>query len=469
MRPNAIDRRFVVVGLLACASCGGCGSDRSDVEQPLIVVVSGDTEGWIVPCGCTSNQSGGLLRRGTYVEQLRHGAEVVLVDAGGAIGGTSAYDRMKFEAILRGEAAMGVAAHNLGRAEALLGIEYLREAARRLGVPLISANLRDAGGELVGQPLLIVEAAGRRIAVVGVLDEQFATDRLQVAPPRQAVLEALAAAAGRYDSVLVLAYLPEDRLRHLAETLPEADLIVGGPTGQPMAPKPVGPALLASATHQGKFLARFDAPPGDGPTGDGSTGRWTGRIVELDEQFADHPRQAANLKKFYGELTRADFTPGQTSWAALSGENLPQGYRVAGTEKCRECHEDECRVWDDSRHAWAWKSLKQKGAHVDPDCQRCHVTGYGLPGGFESAQRSAGSVQVGCESCHGPSKAHADDEQLHTAHFARAKDHCTGCHDRENSPDFVYDEYWAKILHGESSAAEPAASTVCEKTSEDSR
>ena len=72
-------------------------------SQPLYVVVSGDTAGWIVPCGCTSNQSGGLLRRGTYLQQLRSAGEVLYVDAGGAAAGTSAYDRAKFEAILQGE------------------------------------------------------------------------------------------------------------------------------------------------------------------------------------------------------------------------------------------------------------------------------------------------------------------------------------------------------------------------------
>src|SRR5258708_2775423 len=57
------------------------------VGRPVVLVVSGDTAGWIVPCGCTANQSGGLLRRGTYVHQLRQQAEVILADAGGAPGG----------------------------------------------------------------------------------------------------------------------------------------------------------------------------------------------------------------------------------------------------------------------------------------------------------------------------------------------------------------------------------------------
>src|SRR5262245_49011017 len=71
--------------------------------QPIILLASGDTAGWIVPCGCTSNQSGGLLRRGTYVKELAQQGALIVVDVGGAPGGTSAYQRVKFEAILQGE------------------------------------------------------------------------------------------------------------------------------------------------------------------------------------------------------------------------------------------------------------------------------------------------------------------------------------------------------------------------------
>ena len=444
MRPTLSQRDLALFVLLACAVCSGCGPDTEDRNRPLVLVVSGDTQGWIVPCGCASNQSGGLPRRGAYLEQLRRDATTIVVDVGGAVQGTSAYDRVKFEAILRGEVAMGLAAHNVGAAEAALGVDYLRQVAGRLDVPLISANVLDADSRPVAEPLRIVQAAGRRIALVGVLDPKYAGADMRVTSPRQAVLDALQAAAGRYDSVVVLAYLPDDRLRQLADTLPEADVIVGGPTGQPIAPVSVGPTLLASATRQGKFLARFDAPAA------GSAGPWTGRIVELGDEFADDARQVANLKRFYTELARRDLTPEDTAWANPLGTDVPEGYRIAGADRCRECHRhDECRLWDDSPHAHAWESLQAKGAQVDPECQRCHTTGYGLPGGFTSTRRSPALAAVGCESCHGPSQGHADNEETHTPHFARAKDHCTGCHDRENSPEFDFDSYWARIRHGE--------------------
>jgi hypothetical protein len=317
-----------------------------------------------------------------------------------------------------------------------------------MGVPLLSANVRDKSGKLVAEPVRLVTAAGRRLALVGVLAECYATAGLQISPPRQAAVEALRDVAGRYDAAIVLAYLPEDELRQLAEALPEADVLLGGPTGQPISPKQIGPTLLASATSKGKFLARLDAPAF------GSPDRWKVSIVELSERFADDAEQRSGVDRFHLELGRSDFAPSQTSFVELLPPDLPKGFAIAGTAACKKCHEDECRQWRESKHATAWKSLRASASHVDPECQRCHTTGYGLPGGFASirdGESPKDRVNVGCESCHGPSQGHVADSAVHTARFARAKDGCTACHDRENSPKFDYDKYWEKIRHGQKS------------------
>src|SRR5688572_78469 len=169
---------IVVVSLLS-----GCSRDSasSSDSKPAMLVVTGDTAGWLTPCGCTSNQSGGLLRRATYVTALAKTSDVILADAGGAAGGTSDYHKLKFESILTGEKRMGLAAHNIGRSESALGAAYLRDVARRLDVPLISANLRDTDGHRIAESSRLVMAGGRRVLLVGVMSAKFATKDLQVA------------------------------------------------------------------------------------------------------------------------------------------------------------------------------------------------------------------------------------------------------------------------------------------------
>lgn len=126
-------------------------------------------------------------------------------------------------------------------------------------------------------------------------------------------------------------------------------------------------------------------------------------------------------------------------------------------------------IWAESKHAHAWDPLQRKGTQVDPFCQRCHTTGYGMPGGFVSARRSAALVHVGCESCHGPSQGHCRNDKVRTAYYARAKDTCAGCHDRENSPQFAYDDYWKLIEHGPDTPGAPAQAAAGSRTTEDPR
>ena len=398
MTANCYELTLLLMGVLGCAACAGC---RPAAARPLAVVLSGDTAGWIAPCGCTSNQSGGLPRRATYLGQLRRQAAVIAADVGGAARAprptTGSSSRRSCGAKPRWAWPPTTSAPPRPASVPSTSAPWRPQT----GAPLLSANVRDRAGRLVAEPLRIVAAAGRRVALVGVLAERYATAELDVAPPRQAVLDALRAAAGPYDAAIVLAYLPEDELRQLAEALPEADAVVGGPTGQPVSPQRIGPTLLASATNEGKFVVRLDAP------GPARSDRWTGSVVELDEQFADDPQQAANLGRFREALPRQDFTPEQTSFVEPLPAGLPKGFAVAGTAACRKCHEDDYRRWTASQHAEAWKSLEEKTAQVDPDCQRCHTTGYGLPGGFVSVRRSGKRLDVGCESCHGPSLGHA--------------------------------------------------------------
>ena len=349
---------LAVLSIPACRPSGD--ADEQAGARSLVLVVSGDTKGWIMPCGCASNQSGGLPRRGAYVNLARKTSNVIVADVGGAPGGTSQYDRVKFASILAGEVAMGLVAHNLGSAEIRLGPDELRRLAAVTSVPLVSANTVDAQGRPIAQPMRVATIAGYKIAFVGVVSPRYATDLVRVSDPRAAVVEALALRSGQYDTAVVLAYTPTDELESLAVALPEVDIVVGGPTLQSIQPHRTGPkTLLASATNKGKFLARFDAPRS------GSTGTWRGQIVELDDRLADDPAQLANLEQYKRELTRLDLPASETGFVGALALQANTGLRIAGTESCRKCHEHDGQSWDHSRHAHAWSTLVQSGWQVD--------------------------------------------------------------------------------------------------------
>ncbi|MDP6356169.1 MAG: multiheme c-type cytochrome [Planctomycetota bacterium] len=430
---------FILVALVIGTALFTGNSDHGNtVVGPVSVIVSADTKGWITPCGCASNQSGGLLRRGTYLESAARTSEILYLDAGGAASGVSPYDKVKFEALLRGEQAMGLKAHNLGGAELALGADYLAEAAARLGAPFVSANVMNADGKPIVSPVRVIEAGGKTFGVSGVVSRKYKGDGLSTIDPREALLQVLSEER-KVDHFIVLAYLPEGELKELAEALPEVDVIAGGPTGQSIQPEKVGPVLLGSATNKGKFLLHLDVP------GDGQ--QWSGKVVEMGPDLDDQPAQVKNLKNFHAVLGEKDFSFRETSFIPKLPAGVPDDYRVAGTDSCMECHQNDCSEWSRSKHAHAWETLEHKGYHVDSYCQQCHTTGYGIPGGFESVGMSAKvRVQVGCENCHGPSYAHTQTPERRTPFVAQ--DQCIRCHDAENSPSFDYKSYWPRILHG---------------------
>src|SRR5438045_47139 len=221
----------VMLAIVACATGGivwWYTRERKPVEGPT-VVISGDTAGWITPCGCTSNQSGGLLRRATYLAELGKKGSVIYLDAGGAGGGSSPYQKVKFEAILAGEMEMGVSAHNLGKAEVAMGAEYLREVAARMKVPFVSENARDSAGKRIVENRHILSIGDNfRLGIIGVISPQYAAAGITIDDPRQSILDAASAMKTQCNALIVLAYLPEDELQQLASGLPEIDAIVGG-------------------------------------------------------------------------------------------------------------------------------------------------------------------------------------------------------------------------------------------------
>jgi hypothetical protein len=178
---------------------------------------------------------------------------------------------------------------------------------------------------------------------------------------------------------------------------------------------------------------------------------WSGGVVEMGQSIADHDQQTANLKVYLAELEKRNFTAAESGLAAPLPPNTPANYRLAGSAACLSCHKNDHTSWAQSKHSHAWQTLEQKGMHVDNYCMQCHTTGFGLPGGFVSRTASATLVNVGCESCHGPSQAHVEKPKARTT-FAAA-DQCVRCHDHENSPSFVYGTYWPRIRHGDTKTA----------------
>jgi Cytochrome c554 and c-prime len=86
-----------------------------------------------------------------------------------------------------------------------------------------------------------------------------------------------------------------------------------------------------------------------------------------------------------------------------------------GAKRCAGCHFKEFMAWKKTPHSKAYENMA-KGAPkyaADPECLKCHITAYGIPGGYRG-EATPDLVGVSCEACHGPGSAHEEVAKKYT-------------------------------------------------------
>jgi hypothetical protein len=112
-----------------------------------------------------------------------------------------------------------------------------------------------------------------------------------------------------------------------------------------------------------------------------------------------------------------------------SNEIVDKQYDFIGTKACKKCHIKQFKSWAKTKMAIAYDILKpgerseaKKRVGLDPEkdytkdseCLPCHTTGYGLPGGFISAEETPQLLGVSCETCHGAGSVYTKKQFMHT-------------------------------------------------------
>ena len=117
-----------------------------------------------------------------------------------------------------------------------------------------------------------------------------------------------------------------------------------------------------------------------------------------------------------------------------------------GSTRCGLCHINTHNAWADTLHAGALDTLEAIGQDKNDHCIGCHVIGYGETGGFVDRATTNDLAGVGCEACHGGSRAHAEnvlDESLRPD-VSLASSVCGRCHTGAHHPTF---DEWSESGH----------------------
>jgi hypothetical protein len=435
------------------------GWDKPD----LVLVLSGQQHGYVLPCGCSSPQVGGLERRYNFLQSLKkRGWPVVAVDLGdvpqnkGPMLLPNLQGLIKYRYSMMALKEMGYTAVSLGEYEASLKLtDVLAEYALQYETPrVVVANLIDAEKNYPSQtrPWQLADpksTPGLRVGVTGVVGVQVATTikkltnadpkvRFWVAPAAlDAVLKQMS--AEKVDLPILLYQGPVTRglaadtpteAMACAAAYPQFPFVVcltaeDDPPSQPIdvANKAGGTSRVVLVGQKGKHL---------GVVGVWKTGKadrpfdfryervkmgeeWltpaekeeTHPILRLMEDYTLELKNNDYLAR-YGQIRH--FVQALSPVPGLERPGAAADPTYVGSEKCKRCHESAYDVWKNTPHSHAYRTLveakRPSNRQYDPECIVCHTVGFGYQGGFTDAKKTPQLKDVGCESCHGPASLH---------------------------------------------------------------
>lgn len=441
--------KWVVFGLpfVALLIVGFYRPAVSSVESalPLAVVFGSEINGYLTPCGCSKPMVGGIPRRGTLLKQLAQEHNLLKLENGDLTKATGRQDELKAETLIEMLNQMGYDALNLGRYDFMLGMDYLRALQMQFKGAMLCGNVSEGGNPAFEAYTLIEKQHNNalvRALIVGMISEKHAeairnrNPQLSFTPALQRLDELRPQIETMGDLRVLLFYGSAQEAEQIAQAHPYFHLIMYANAGDgPLPTKQVGQTRLVFAGNDAKFVGIAYLSS--------NTPYEIARVehTRLTEDFKDD-EQVMAIKLNY--LARVE---AENLLAMVPRRPTLNGSGFAGSRACMPCHSEDYRIWQRTAHAKAMQTLVDEKHDKDPECVVCHVVGLEFEGGFQSMEKTPTLKDVGCESCHGPAKLHAQDPEKHRLGRA-GEQSCMSCHVPAHSPGFDFETYWKKIEHG---------------------
>ncbi len=443
-----------------------------------VLIISGERNGYLEPCGCSEDQSGGLIRLYDMVDRLKQQKwPVALIDLGGLVKNPTAarggfeQTKIKLDYAIRALAllkysglALGVEDLKVGVGEALgLFLNSLGDQSR-----IVVANVgpletyqsvfAKSVTTAIGPVKLGITAIIDPALLEGLADPDREALLPKVTRPEDVLPGVLADLESRSDYQILMVQGPPELAKRMATAYPGFDIVVStSEFPEPLSSEPEllngGKTRLITVGHKGRNVGvlGFYSDPSNPPKF---------QLQILNKRF-DGPGTATNAMK---KLIQDEYR--ETLKAAGVVENMlrhelataPSGSRFVGAETCKTCHPRTYENWLETGHASAFETLlgdKKPNTQYDAECVSCHTTGFEINSGWISAEKTPHLEGNQCENCHGPASRHIAEpdnkeflKAMHlTADRADKNRQCIQCHDEENSREFEFTRYWKKVVH----------------------
>lgn len=368
-----------------------------------------------------------------------------MLDGGDVFGQRNRNDKLQTEFLCEVMGDLGYDAIGLGERDLNYGLGFLREMIDKYDLPFTSANVRVAGQEdLLLPEYLVIARGGIRFGIVSVLDPNkriitMSADGsgFEVDDPVATLRTVLPRLRQECDTVVLLGHLGDGVTEQVLREVRGVDLAVMGHTYRAAKDERiVEDVVVLSSAYEGRQIGRADV----------FVSREDGRVMAVDvnltqfnDKVPDDEAMVARLRKHKEDLVALK----EAKRAAFPRDLGSEKENFLGDRACKSCHETSWAAYASSGHRQAFTTLRREGQGFEPECLVCHTTGYRHQNGYSEQSPYNRLTNVQCEACHGYGTEHARDGSWGD----QAKDSCVRCHDQENSPEFDYETYWAKIKH----------------------
>jgi 5'-nucleotidase / UDP-sugar diphosphatase len=293
---------FICMSIIAPVTAAQSGTSK------VVLLFTGDIhghlEGWTGWEGeLEGKRIGGFDRLAAVVRAAKEevgAGNILLLDAGDAVGDTMIAAESKGQAIIQAMNAVGYDAMAIGNHEpdfAVAGLERLMEQAN---FPMVAANLRKASGDLFAKPYLVREIAGIKIGVLGLAypNTPHTTAKKNVEglifqDPIESAREWVPKLRSEgADLIVALTHLGLGADIKLAKKIPGIDVILGGHShNRTTEPIREGSTIIMHAGAHCSDLGRLDLSFGQ----NGKFHEATGQLILLDRGNISGDKELARV------------------------------------------------------------------------------------------------------------------------------------------------------------------------------
>jgi peroxiredoxin len=278
-------------------------------SNTITIVYTGNTDGYLESCDCAWNPFGGLVRRATYINELRKRKKnILIVDTGDIFPEYPHKIQVKY--CIQAMKLMQYDAVMLGEQEFILGCDFIIQEIEKNSLPFISSNLSICTEDRcipLSKHYIIKRIGNYRIGILGVISESAFTffpkdniSKLKIHDVNKTLKRFIniLREKEKVDLIVVLSHLGYETDKLVAEKVSDIDIIIGGHSHVLLRkPVKINNTIILQPGEKGQYVGVF--------TINMNTGAMTNRMLPLTKDTKDDKRIRQLINKYTKELKNA--------------------------------------------------------------------------------------------------------------------------------------------------------------------